>query len=120
MSGTTGKIQRQLKLIIETLREHADGLSVGEIADLLSREKSVSLAPHDVERLAAIGIGRAIRLAKLERRRRQHRRDHAVEIPRRERLSADEPRNLRLADSFCGRRVAQPRGAADAREKHAA
>ena len=48
MSGTTGKIQRHLKLIIETLREHADGLSVGEIADLLSREKSVSLAPHDV------------------------------------------------------------------------
>ena len=48
MSNTTGKIQRHLKLIIETLREHADGLSVGEIADLLSRKKNVSLAPHNV------------------------------------------------------------------------
>lgn len=70
MSGSSRKVRDEIELILEVLRQHPDGLSVGEIADRLKEAHQLSIEPHAVayrirqspgDRVSGFGEGRGRR-----------------------------------------------------------
>lgn len=65
MPEARDSISRDIQLIRQTLAKNAEGLSVGDIADLLRTEYGVDLAPHDVNyRLRIMPAGEIERTGK--------------------------------------------------------
>lgn len=81
MSGSTPRIRREIRLILEALRESPIALSVGELADILSERHGLSLAPNAISyrlrqaspdsEVVAEGVGRGRRYRMSEQRARQ-------------------------------------------------